>query len=656
MDTYCNPVYAGDFPDPFVLKFCGEYWGYCTGIQADGRCFGIARSPDLVRWERLGGAMAPLPGDWPMYWAPEVLYVNGRFLLYYSVGDEEHMHIRVAAAAHPAGPFVDSGHRLTAEQFAIDPHVLTDDDGARYLFYATDFLSHSHIGTGTVRDRMRDLFTLEGNPVPVTRPRYDWHLFDPQRAAKGGVRWHTIEGSFVLKRKGRYYQMFSGGNWQNLSYGVSYAIAESVATTEEWRQVADGEQVLPVLRTVPGAIVGPGHNSVVRGPDNQQLFCVYHRWSADSSARVMALDPLDWAGERMLVLGPSNTPRPAPLKPTFADRFAERRADGPGAGWRISGGAWSTGDGAAHQRALVGRAEAHCPVVAPAFVAEVSLRAAGAAARGAYGLAVHGAAGRVALVALEPDSGRLSIRVRDGAGWVTHGVALPPDFAADAYHALCIEVDHQFMRVCLDERRSWSGAIPPAQQAALYTDGGAATFAGFALTVGWQNLFDAEASLAALGWQTEQGGVWRLGDQLLHAVGAPERALLVKPAPALPAYELVVNARLDERAADTGGYGVFPALGQPDPGPLVTLQAGGGGWSLLCRSPSAEQRFPLPAGFDPSDFQQFRFRKQRNRLAIQWEATPLGELAAPPGPAHVGLTAHHADAAFDMVRVTALVE
>jgi hypothetical protein len=34
----------------------------------------------------------------------------------------------------------------------------------------------------------------------------------PRALLKGGVKWHTIEGLSVLKRKGMYYQMYSGGN------------------------------------------------------------------------------------------------------------------------------------------------------------------------------------------------------------------------------------------------------------------------------------------------------------------------------------------------------------------------------------------------------------------------------------------------------------
>src|SRR5688500_5959075 len=235
--TYLNPVFPRSFPDPFVLKFRNEYFAYCTDFWRDGRVFGVLHSRDLVNWKaNPSGAMQRLDTDAPFYWAPEVTYWNGKFYLYYSVGNETLMEIRVAVSDRPDGGFVDSGHRLTTEDFAIDAHVFFDDDGQKYLFYATDFLEHTHIGTGAVVDKMIDLFTLAGNPRPVTRAKYDWQVYDPHRKEKGGVRWHTVEGAFVLKRKDRFYEMFSGGNWQNTTYGVSFATTDDLQASEEDRK------------------------------------------------------------------------------------------------------------------------------------------------------------------------------------------------------------------------------------------------------------------------------------------------------------------------------------------------------------------------------------------------------------------------------------
>ncbi|MBK7215934.1 MAG: family 43 glycosylhydrolase [Candidatus Promineofilum sp.] len=289
MLRYLNPVFPHDFPDPFVLKYCGEYWAYCSGLRSDGGAFGILRSRDLVNWQEVGSAMPPLPGGYSCYWAPEAIVENGIVYLYYSVGDEATMQIRVAVAESPAGPFVDSGHRLTQEPFAIDAHVFTAPDGRRYLFYATDYLEHERIGTGTAVDEMVDLFTLAGRPRPVSRARYDWQIYDPQRAEKGGVRWHTIEGPFVLTRKGLFYQMCSGGNWQNPSYGVGYATTATLDGPDEWQQACDGESVMPVAhpgsrglgagRTAgAGGVAWPGRGLLLR-PRQGTACLVRGRWT-----------------------------------------------------------------------------------------------------------------------------------------------------------------------------------------------------------------------------------------------------------------------------------------------------------------------------------------------------------------------------------------
>ena len=84
-DVYTNPVLARPqgVADPFILKFNGEYYLYATGDPIL-----IYHSTDLVSWDEVGPAVASskAPGDWNQadVWAPEVVYRNGLFYLYYS--------------------------------------------------------------------------------------------------------------------------------------------------------------------------------------------------------------------------------------------------------------------------------------------------------------------------------------------------------------------------------------------------------------------------------------------------------------------------------------------------------------------------------------------------------------------------------------------
>ncbi|HYP29629.1 MAG TPA: glycoside hydrolase family 43 protein [Blastocatellia bacterium] len=656
MTTYLNPVHDRPCPDPFVLKHRGEYWCYTTGFWHDGRCFGILHSRDLVNWRELNGAMEPFADGSTCYWAPEVTYDNGRFLMYYSVGNETRMHIRVAAASRPAGPFVDTGHALTTQEFAIDPHVFIDEDGARYLFYATDFLEHTHIGTGTVVDRMLDEFTLAGRPRPVTRAKYDWQVYDPNRAEKGGVRWHTVEGPFVLKRKGAYYQMFSGGNWKNVTYGVSYAITRDVGNSEEWAQVADGEKVLPILRTIPGLVTGPGHNSVARGPDNRQLFCVYHRWSGDGSARVLAIDRQDWVGEQMTVLGPSTTSQPAPNLPTFADFFEGRPPAQSGHGsrfqWKYEGGKWVTGDQELAQESLASRAVARLSTLTPSFAVEVSLRALEAESPGSYGVSISGDEGEAVRFRVELAEGAKPISCAIGGREESFEVA--PPFQATAYHLFRAEVDGSFARLWLDGRPLCGGRFEgEANALALVTERLGAAYSGFALTGGWEDLFvDQPGDPERSGWRAVRGD-WKVGEGHLAQPDEEGEDAMIDKGPPFDSYEMVVNARLDKAASAESGYGFYPALDREGRGPLLVVSREGDGWSVRVEGDLTSVVFPLPPSFDPFRHQQFRFRKEGARLLFQWEAETLGEAEVGLGPARVGLYTRRAAASFEMVRVTA---
>ena len=308
--TYTNPVYAQSFADPFVLRVGDGYVAYGTGRIVDGRAFEVLRSSDLVHWTSVGGALEP-PADLDAtdFWAPEVAAHDGRWFMYYSggVGDAGHL-LRVAVADAPEGPFRDQGLVLTPdERFAIDPHPFRDADGQWYLFYAHDVLEGDRVGTTVAVDRMLDMTRLEGHPRTLLRATDDWQLFRRDREMYGRVAdWHTLEGPFVVARDGRYFLLYSGGAWEEPSYGVSYAVAD--APLGPYHEPVTGPAI---LRTRPDAVLGPGHNSVVAGPDGAD-WIVYHAWDVGRTARRMCIDRLAWGPDGPERSGPSTEPQPSP--------------------------------------------------------------------------------------------------------------------------------------------------------------------------------------------------------------------------------------------------------------------------------------------------------------------------------------------------------
>ena len=108
--------------------------------------------------------------------------------------------------------------------------------------------------------------------------------------------WYTLGGPTVLKRAGKYWLFYSGGCFENDTYGVDVLVADH--PLGPWREPFPERSRLgpQVVRTIPGNVIGPGHNSVVTTPQGEDIF-VYHAWNDAMTERQLWLDPVDWTDE-----------------------------------------------------------------------------------------------------------------------------------------------------------------------------------------------------------------------------------------------------------------------------------------------------------------------------------------------------------------------
>lgn len=221
----------------------------------------------------------------------------------------------MAVADRPQGPYEHVGPLTDASlPFAIDGHAFWDrkpngGDGALWFFYAADVLDGARPGTSIFVDRMTSPTELLGQPRNILRADSDWQIYKRGRKMYGDVfDWHTLEGPTVMRRGKKLYLLFSGGNWQNETYGVDFATAD--AAYGPW--LHDVVEAPRVLKTDPGRVVGPGHNSLVTLPPNganaARDIIVYHAWNADHTERTMRIDPLRWTADGPTVDGPSTEP------------------------------------------------------------------------------------------------------------------------------------------------------------------------------------------------------------------------------------------------------------------------------------------------------------------------------------------------------------
>ncbi|GAB3899061.1 family 43 glycosylhydrolase [Larkinella knui] len=278
--TYRNPVIAGDFADPSVIRVGDTY--YAVGTSSEwAPAYPIYTSRDLVNWTYVGPVFTSLP-EWTMgsYWAPELFHRNGIFYVYYTARrkSDKHSYIGVASTHDLRKGFTDHGVLLEWTSEAIDAFVL-EDQGKLYITWKAYGLDKGKaieiLGAELASDGLKVTgkeFTL------VTAERNTWEA--------GGA-----EGQALFKH-GRYFYMTYSGNTccgANCNYQVGLARAEKLRGP--WEKYAGN----PVL-VGDDAWKCPGHGTVVTTPDNR-YFYLHHAYNGTDfifTGRQGVLSELVW--------------------------------------------------------------------------------------------------------------------------------------------------------------------------------------------------------------------------------------------------------------------------------------------------------------------------------------------------------------------------
>jgi beta-xylosidase len=284
----------GDFPDPFVLADAGGFYAYAT--NANDRHVQLLHSTDLQSWRALPDAM-PALASWvrqpvPHVWAPEVIKLGKRYVLYYTAHDRasDRQCVGAAVSASPAGPFVDTASKPLVCQAdlggTIDASPLLDG-GRLYLYFKSD---------GNCCDKPTHIFAQE------LRPDGLGVVGEPTRLLTNGRVWEgkVIEAPTMVIRDGKYLLLYSANDFGNGSYAAGYA---SCAGPAGPCQPADTPFLKSSLDT---KLFGPGHQSVFQAGGKDYI--AYHAWELKPDGkrgdrRLLYIDKLDWVDGRPVVKG-----------------------------------------------------------------------------------------------------------------------------------------------------------------------------------------------------------------------------------------------------------------------------------------------------------------------------------------------------------------
>ena len=277
--TSGNPIFTGWYADPEGAVLDGQYWVFPTfSAPYDKQLFFDAfSSPDLVNWTKHERVLEQKNIPWlrRALWAPAVIEANDKFYVFFGgndVHEGEIGGIGVAVADRPEGPYKDALGKPLINEIVngaqpIDQFVFRDDDGQYYMYYG----GWRHCNMCKLSP---DLLSI----VP-------WE--DGQKFHEVTPSEEYVEGPFMLKRKGKYYFMWSEGGWTGPNYCVAYAVSDSPFGPFEHKGV--------ILKRDENVARGAGHHSVIQVPGKDEYYIIYHRrplTETDGNSRETCIDKL----------------------------------------------------------------------------------------------------------------------------------------------------------------------------------------------------------------------------------------------------------------------------------------------------------------------------------------------------------------------------
>ena len=272
-----------------IIKSGNTYWVFATGQGIYSMS-----STDLVKWTPgpravfvnnayPGWINTKVPGFAGNFWAPECVFQNGKYYLYYSCSTfgskVSAIGLATNATLDPTSPnyrWVDEGEVIstnsTSSVNAIDPAIFRDASNNLWLTYGSYF--------GGIRITQLDAAT--GKPLGTVQAA----------VANGGV-----EASYVKQRGSWYYLFINRGTCCQGSSSTYYIqVGRSASPTGPFldKNGADlNNNGGTLLLSASGRYIGPGHTGIFE--ENGTTYFSHHYYdSYDAGAPKLGLAQLTW--------------------------------------------------------------------------------------------------------------------------------------------------------------------------------------------------------------------------------------------------------------------------------------------------------------------------------------------------------------------------
>ncbi len=261
---YVNPIFAGDYPDPSILRNGDDYYMVHSSFEYYPGLL-IWHSKDLINWTPATNALHKDVGS---VWAPDLVKYKDKYYIYFPANNE----IYVVTADSINGTW---SAPIDLKINNIDPGHVVDDSGKRYLYFSNGgYVPLSDDGLSVVGE-MKHVY--DGWPIPR-----DW-----------SIECFCLEGPKLAKHGGYYYLTVAEGGTAGPPTSHMVICARSKSPFGPW----ENSPYNPVIRTKESSERwwSKGHGTLFEDATGK-WWMIFHAYENGhyNMGRQTLLQPIEW--------------------------------------------------------------------------------------------------------------------------------------------------------------------------------------------------------------------------------------------------------------------------------------------------------------------------------------------------------------------------
>lgn len=300
--TFTNPLLPSG-ADPYSFYINGYYY-YTNSL---GNRIGLWKTKSLadLKGSTYKTIYTPPPGT--MYskdlWAPEVMFLQGKWYAYYAAdnGDNNHHRLYVLenASADPMqGEWTFKGQiNDVTNKWAIDGDV-AEINGSLYMVWS-GWQSDTNGEQDIYIAKMSNPWTIASERVKISKPALEWELHGDLNDAGNPAHVSVNEGPQFLVHNNNVFVIYSAsGCWTDYyALGMLTLTGNNLLDSSAWRKTPQ-----PVFQqSAENKVYATGHNSFFVSPSGKENWILYHANSLPNQGcgeqRSPRMQPFTWKGD-----------------------------------------------------------------------------------------------------------------------------------------------------------------------------------------------------------------------------------------------------------------------------------------------------------------------------------------------------------------------